>query len=360
MKTTMYKSEDINQKLLEKESQLENILKFSSNEIIFTDTEFNILFQNNKILGQKYAGADFVEILKKNKQTDALETLENFVKTKKNQVTFRFIVEKKKYTKTSVSKIYTRKKHTGYLIVMDDITEEIKAEQQRDAFIETLSHDLKTPVSAEKRALELLYDGSFGELTESQKDIVKEILNSSKYMIRMTDNILTRYKLDNGRCRIIKQPHSIKQTIQTCVESLQYLFEAAGQTVKVSSQIDDAVLDYDEEEIKKVLCNVIANASEYSPRNSVVYINLDRKDNNVEISVRDEGVGISEEKLKEIFDEHKTIESRFKKIGSGLGVFITKKIVEAHRGSVFIHTEPNHGTNFVILLPLEKQESLIK
>ena len=104
-----------------------------------------------------------------------------------------------------------------------------------------LTHDLKTPVRAEKRALELLYDGSFGELNSNQKDIIKEILNSSRYMMRMTDNILARYKLESENYALHLTTNSLKQTLQNCIDEVLYLFEEGQQTLKVNIDLDNDV-----------------------------------------------------------------------------------------------------------------------
>ena len=234
-------------------------------------------------------------------------------------------------------------------------TEEFKIEEQRDQFIETLTHDLKTPVRAEKRALELLYDGSFGELTKEQKDIIKEILNSSRYMMRMTNNILTKYKIDNNKYKIFKRQYSIKQSVQDCLDSLKYLFEGANQTIKIISNLQTDIFEYDEREIKRVLTNLIANASEYSPNNPNIFITLEQDELNLKLSIKDEGCGISKETLKTIFDEEQTFKPRFKKVGSGMGLFIVKKIMEAHNGSIVVKSEENKGSTFTLFIPIEKQ-----
>lgn len=339
--------------LYKEKEKLDCILEYSSNEIILADTNFNIINQNYKII-KNDSPKNFIEILEKNNQKDAINQLLLFAKTDGKQTHFRSVIDKYIHTKITVSRIKINEKTSGFLIIMDDRTEEFKIEEQRDQFIETLTHDLKTPVRAEKRALELLYEGSFGELTKDQKDIIKEILNSSRYMMRMTNNILTKYKLDNGKYKIFKRSYSIKQTLQSCLDNLKYMFETENQTIKIISELKNEIFDYDERELKRVLVNLIANASEYSPNGSNIVITLTQDEHHLKFSIKDEGPGISAEQLKVIFDENNTFKPRFKKVGSGLGLYITKKIMEAHNGNIIVKSQPPDGSTFTLLIPLEK------
>ncbi len=354
---SVLKLKKMQDELINEKKKLDSIFEFSSNEIILTDLNFNIVSQNNKIISkEKYSEKNFLEILKENNQSEAIKDLLDFSESNEKKTAFRVVINNEKYTKTNVSKIETNSEQSGYLIVMDDRTEEIKIEEQRENFIETLTHDLKTPVRAEKRALELLYDGKFGDLTTDQKDIIKEILNSSKYMMRMTDNILTRYKLENGTCKINKHPYSIKKTLENCLDGLQYLFENENQTIKIKSDVPDDVFEFDECEINRVLTNLIANASEYAPADSTIDICIKRKNDKIELSIKDKGPGISQEKIDTIFDSSKSISSRFKKVGSGLGLFISRKIMEAHDGSIEIESKPGYGAKFTLVFPFEKSK----
>lgn len=347
-----------NDELLEEKEKLDCIFQYSSNEIILTDTDFNIINQNYKILTKtKNIAPNYIDILMNNKQNDAVHSLTNFAQSKEKQASFNVTIDNEKYIKTNVSKIYKNSRHAGFLIIMDDRTEEVKNEEQREQFIETLTHDLTTPVRAEQRALELLYDGSFGALQKEQKDIIKEILNSSRYMMRMTNNVLTKYRLDNNKFKIFKRTYSIKNSLEDCLEKLNYLFESENQTVKVKSNTTHDVFDFDEREIKRVLINLLANASEYSPTGSTIYVNITDENRMINLSVKDEGQGISKEMIKSLFDEEKFAKTRFKKVGSGMGLFIAKKIMEAHNGKIIIDSQVGKGTTFTLSLPIETESS---
>lgn len=361
---SILKLKEVQDELLNEKKKLDNIFEFSSNEIILTDINFNIISQNNKILkkNKNYSSENFLKILEAKGENESLKELENFIKSKNRHTQFRFIPEQNLFTKTTVSKIYSNNSHTGYLIILEDITEEIEKQNMREYFIEMLTHDLKTPVRAEKRALELLLEGSFGDLKKEQREIIQEILNSSDYMLRMTDNILTRYKIDNGELKIKKSNNSIKKTLEFCIENLKHQIEAKNQTLIIKSLLkdEDTIFEYDDIAMRRVLLNVISNASEYSPTGSNISIFIEKQSGNIKISIQDEGAGIQEEEIENIYSEKIQETKRFRKVGSGLGLFITRKIIEAHDGKIEITTKQikDKGTNFTIFLPVKKAEQI--
>lgn len=337
--------------LLKEKNKLDIIYEFAQDEIVLTNTNFDIISHNHKLLTKPCHTINFKELLKNNNQTEEYDNLEKFINSDEKYLSFRVVIDNEIYTKTNITKIVTDNEVTGYLIVMVNLTQEIVAAREKERFIETLTHDLKTPVRAEKRALELLYHGSFGELTEDQKSIVLETLNSARYMTRMTDNVLAKYKIQNGHCKINKKTNSIKQTLFSSIENLKYLIEAAEQTIKVNTEIENDLLDFDEIEIKRVITNLVANASECSPKGTTIEVFAKEKENYLEVSVKDEGPGIENDKKDEIFCEYISGAKRFKKVGSGLGLFISKKIIEAHNGNIRVESNAGSGAKFIFELP---------
>lgn len=356
---SILKLKKVQDELLKEKNKLNNIFEFTSNEMILTDIDFNIISQNNKILDKdNYSKNNFLEILSLTNEHDFDEEFDEFINSDKNHMKFRIVFEKNLYTKATISKMTPNKIFSGYLIILEDITEEVEKQNMRNHFIEMLTHDLKTPIRAEKRALELLLDNSFGEISNSQKEILQEILFSSRYMLRMTDNILTRYKIDSGDFKIKKAPNNIKKTIENTVDYLKPRFKNKKQKILVNTDLqeDSNVFEYDEIEVRRVLTNIIANASEYSPVNTEIKISIKKEDENIQISVADEGPGLTEKEVKTLLDTRRYSTKRFKKIGSGMGIFVTKKIVEAHNGKIEIITNktPQTGTTFTVHLPCKK------
>ena len=358
------KVKTLQDELLYEKQKLEDIFEFTSNEIILADLDFNIVSQNNKILNKKKYKKDtnFIKLLEKYTEEKPLSLLNDFISSAKNSLQFRIILDSSIYLKTTVSKIKTGNYHSGYLIVMENITEEIEKQNIINSFIEMITHDLKTPVRAEKRALSLLYEGSFGELNPDQREIVQELLNSSRFMLRMTDNILTRFKIENGECTIKKSLNSIKKTVQTSVDYLKFMIQSKKQTVKIKSFLKnekDYIFEFDAAEIERVLINIISNASEFSPQNTDINITLNKDERNVLISVQDFGCGISKDVLDCLKKDKILKPKRLKKVGSGSGLYIAKKIAEAHEGKLEIETNCKgvKGTTLTLFLPCKNKET---
>ncbi len=347
IKTKLLKDE-----LLREKEKLDNIFRFSSDEIILTDGNFDIITKNNR----------FFPINMKN----FLETLKSFRLKKEIDLIKQFISSRQKHTSLDInipgyctnanlSKIYdTKGVRIGFLIIIRDITQSVMVERQKKQFIATLTHDLKTPVRAEERAIKMLIDGNFGEIQEEQKEILKEILSSSKFMGRMTDNLLTRYKIENDSFRLNKELNSLKNTIEKCVENIKYILESKNQTLKINYNTANEYFIYDEIEFSRVIINLISNASEYSKTGKNIIFTILEEDNKLQLKVKDNGYGIPDDEIEHIFDEFYSSAKRFRKVGSGLGLFITKKIIEAHNGSISVESTYGEGSEFTILLPLEK------
>jgi signal transduction histidine kinase len=350
--SSILKIKSLQDALFAEKEKLDNIYAFANDEIILTDINFNITSKNNRLLiGGAGENANFTDILEKYRQYEAIKILREFVDSDKKQISFKMSFEEF-ITRTKVSKMMDKQNNLmGYLIVILDITDEIEYINQKEQFIATLTHDLKTPIRAESKALELLMNGSFGELTAEQKNIVREIYGSSRFMARMTDNLLTHYKIAKGEICLYRELHSIKMTIQKCADNIKYLLEAKNQVLKINADIEEDMFMYDDLEITRAMNNLLTNASEYSDYNAEITIQVARKENNVEISVIDNGTGINEYELKTIFNEHASSSKRFKKVGAGIGLFITKKIVESHGGTISVLSEPGKGSCFTVAIP---------
>lgn len=355
------KFQNLQAELSKEQEQTACIFKWSSDELILTDLKFNIISRNNRLLSKSLSNIhNFLEILTIYSQDEALEIIKNFTLSTEKETAFRLILPEdnavdvqrnEKYTKATITKIRRNDIHCGYLIVLNDYTEEIERIKQRDCFVEMLTHDLRTPALAEARALELLYEGSLGDMNDDQKDMIREILNSSRYMIRMTDNVLTNLRFETEGIKLNKKLHSIKHTIERCISEIKYMLEDSKQTIKISSENSYDKFLYDEETIKLVITNILTNASEHSPKNATIYITIKKQKNYITVSIRDEGQGIAPDRIEDIFKEHTSLTQRFKKVGSGLGLFISKKIMECHNGSIILNEKLSKGTEFILSLP---------
>lgn len=332
-----------------------SLFAFSNDEIILTDSDFNILARNFKIFTQKSDNVrNFMTLLEKRKLLEEQLFIEKYANSKAQKTALRLVLPEGKYIKVQMAKRFQNNIISGYMIVMNDYTEEIMRLREKEYFTDTLMHDLKTPARAEENALELLCDGVLGELNDEQKQMLKEILNSSRYMVRMTDNVLAKLKLETEGLVLKKEFNSIKKTIEACVNDIKYMLESAKQTIKINLQTGEEMFFYDESTISLVLKNLLTNASEYSPEGSTIYVTVKNNAQNIIIVIKDEGQGISHEKLEALLNNPQVYNKRFKRVSAGLGLFVTEKILQAHNGSIEINKNIDKGSEFIIKIPYQK------
>lgn len=231
-----------------------------------------------------------------------------------------------------------------------------KLQKQREDFIATLTHDLKTPIRAQVRALELLLDLKFGGLTTEQTDILQEILSSCRLLNFMTDDLLVKYKYDNGALKIKREYKSLKALIEEKIHYLRYIFEQKQQIVRYSYKTNMDYAEIDMVEIGRVMNNLLINASEYTKNNGSIYIEVRNNalSNTLEVSIKNEAQIMSAEVTEEIFEKYYSNSKKYNKIGAGLGLYISKKIVELHGGKIWFQMSSDRKyIEFVFSVPIK-------
>lgn len=347
--------------LYNEKEKLDNIFQFSNSEILLTDQNFNILSQNNKYtINSKKPISNFIELVNKINEEKIIQYILDFETIPAQNITLKLkyqneITREIIPTNICISKIFEENNNlNGYLIIVNDISQEVKNQAEKETFIATLTHDLKTPIRAQIRALELILDKKFGDINENLQGILFEVLNSCKFMHYMTDNLLTKYKSECGQLNIVKENKSLYEIIKNNSEKLKYLLAQKNQKINIIYNTEIQELALDPYEIERVLNNLIINASEFTPDFGEITIKIEEIDGYIKISVIDNGWGIPKDDVDKIFDEFITSSKKFRKVGYGLGLFICKKIIEGHDGKIYVNSEEGKGSEFVFTLPIQK------
>ena len=331
-----------------------HITKYSNGEVIITDEKLNIIFQNSKYNFKK-GKFDISVLAFEDRKQKLKKSFENFQKTDKKHIFLKLIFKNDVQNipmDIHICKIFNKKnKVKGYSIILQDITQEIKNRIQKETFIDILTHDLKNPMRANIQILELVLNGKFGKLDNNLKSILDELLNSCKFMNYMTDNLLIKYKNEFSLNELQKQTYSIIELIKDKAHELSKVLERKKQTIElvINGNIDDVEIDIDE--IGKVISNLIINASEQSIENSKIIIQIEKSNNNINISFFDFGYPQNNHNPNEIFEEYITCSNKFRKIGFGLNLYNCRKIVEAHYGKIWAKNIENIGTMISFCLP---------
>lgn len=223
---------------------------------------------------------------------------------------------------------------------------------EQDSFFATVAHDLRTPIRAEINALQMLLNNNFGSLEDNQQEILEDILNSTKFMQDMVENLLSKNKIDYGQLKLAKQVYSLKDLTQHCIELTKYILSDRKQKVVFKCSTENTLLPLDFLEMKRAIHNLIANASSYSPTGKEIIVEVFQHEDKIGVSVQDFGKGIAIENQEDIFLQYMSHAKQYKTLGSGLGLYITKRIVEAHSGEIILDSKIGFGTKISILLPI--------
>lgn len=232
--------------------------------------------------------------------------------------------------------------------------EELKREinSSKDRHLAMITHDLKTPITAEITALQLLLKNKLGDLNELQQEILSDILSSAKFLKTLTDNILCSYKHNNSQIELYKEECDLISLIKEVISETKYLLKDKEISLKFETKLSCAITNVDIIEIKRVINNLIGNAYDYAPIGSEIILSLVKISKEFYISVSDSGCGINLKNPNDIFDCNLTLAKENKRIGFGLGLFISKNIVENHNGRIFVESEVNKGTTITFTLPI--------
>ncbi|MBR6163141.1 HAMP domain-containing histidine kinase [bacterium] len=231
----------------------------------------------------------------------------------------------------------------------------IEKEQQefKDDFVATLSHDMKVPVIAELNTLNFLLEGRFGELNDKQKEVLNLMKNSNRDLIELIQTLLDVYKLQENEIILKKEPVKINTLISETIEELTPIAFNNQNGFEVNiEETENKEIEIDVFNIKRVIKNLLANAISFSPNGEKININTSLKSDGLYINVSNYGHTISEEDLSLIFNKFYCGNSKFRRLGTGLGLYLSNKIVQAHLGSITVSSEDNK-TTFSIKLPVQ-------
>ena len=227
-----------------------------------------------------------------------------------------------------------------------------KIDQTKDEFLAMITHELKTPLVPIQGYVDILLGEHMGKLSEEQKERLKIIKSNSQNLLEIISDILDAQKLELGRLRIRKESLNVNETISKTRESLKPLIDKKEIQIKQSGP--DTVIQHDSKRIGQVLNNLIRNSLNAVKRKTgTVEILTENLPSEIKLSVKDNGIGISPEKQKDLFKKFYQVDTSLTREngGSGLGLAICKGIIEAHGGKIKFESFAESGTVFSFTLP---------
>ena len=226
---------------------------------------------------------------------------------------------------------------TSIVVFLENINERKEAEQGKETYVATLTHDLKTPTIAQIRMLELLLDGACGELNSEQTEIMEQMLKSARYMLGMISKVLTVYKFENGSMKFEFSEFNLKELMFECIDELSTLLDERNLTLETEILTDNCIIAADKMQIK----------------NTEVKISLEKEDENLIFKTTNSSPYIPPDILNTLFKKYVSnpAHSKFDGIGTGLGLYLTEKIISAHNGRIIAKSSEENKNTFGFIIP---------
>jgi signal transduction histidine kinase len=226
--------------------------------------------------------------------------------------------------------------------------------QAKSRFFASLSHELRSPLNAILGYSDLLQRGIGGELGEMQSEFLEHITAAGRHLTAVVNDILDTSRIEAGRLELVREPVALHETTRFVLA--MFGPQADECEVQLSSDVpgDLPPVDADPVRLRQVLCNLVSNAIKFTPRGGRVRVGARLVGDQVELSVADSGVGIRSEDMPRLFRDFERVSSRVEHPteGTGLGLSLTRRLVELHGGSIHAQSEEGLGSTFTVLLPV--------
>lgn len=228
------------------------------------------------------------------------------------------------------------------------------ASQMKTQFLAHMSHELRTPLNAIIGFSEILEDQTFGPMNERQERYIQNILKSSRHLLTLINDILDLTKVEAGKMELISSQFLLQDCLRQVLDVLDPLARNKGIEV-VSELADDfPILEADETRMQQILFNLLSNAIKFTSEGGTVSTRVQMtEDNIVRIEVEDTGIGIKKEHQDLIFSEFRQVDETYARRyeGTGLGLALTKRLVELHEGTIWVESEEGKGSTFTFTIP---------
>ena len=240
----------------------------------------------------------------------------------------------------------------GRLFELRDITCERREKRQREEFVAMMTHDLKSPLTVIMGYVQALLLEMGGKVDPSLHLFVREMDKSSGKMLSMIDDVLDAYRLEAGLLQIDRQSCNVRLLLEGCCNDGQREAQVHGSTFFSDLSPEAPLLSLDGKQIARVFANLIGNAVKFTPRRGTIWVSSALRDGFFTVEVSDTGIGIPPDELPRIFNKYFRASAARGFKGTGLGLTISKAIVEAHGGSIAVESQAGQGSRFTVLLPL--------
>ena len=363
------REENLKTRLLEKNYQLNTLLENLPLLVYMKDKNRNLVVANNEsrnfVLNGIDSYSDGVEIDMKDALPE-VENEDNYVLQNKKYLRKEKVVKgsdgKQHWYKIHKAPILTSNNEiNGLVAIAKNIDADKKLEYQRDLFLATLSHDLKNPLQAQISSLEMLYREYYGKIDEGHQEVMALIIESAKYMKDMLCTLLKTCKQNNGIIQLIYSRFDILSLMTKSIREVRDLGKIKNVEIRFNSKLteDEKLMYADENQLRRVIGNMLNNAINYAFENSVVDISIKLENGFYVFDFKNESEEISESLKVNIFNKYVCGNPLESNSGVGLGLYFCRKILEAHEGTISLDNIGTKNTFSIKIPKLDEKSALI-
>ena len=350
----------VRQMLAMQEAEMTMVMSSMQDGLIVLDQSQHIIRLNSAM--ETMIGVRATDVIKKN--ISELKTdmhflpLVRIIQAKSSDEEIVIKGQHEKVLKVHSSKLVGREdEDLGVVKVVIDVTREEELNRMKSDFIANTSHELRTPLHSIRGFIKLMLDGKVPN-PETQREFLTIVDEQSQHLSKLVDTILNTAAMESGEIIFERKPLSIIEVIDKVVKKLQKI--ADDKEVIITTSVEELpAIQGDVDKIEQVITNLVSNAIKFSSKGDEILISAKTKDIEALVQVIDNGIGISADALPSLFQKFYKVESAMTQVssGTGLGLYIARKIVEAHGGHIWVESEPGKGSTFSFTLNLSNSHN---
>lgn len=337
--------------LHQEKSKMETTFKYMADGVLTVDINGNIIHANpvsREIISLEKEEEKYDVVISKIKSDMSLQDIEN------NNFHGTDILERNGETyKIDYAPFMDNQNEIGgVILVFKNVTEQYKIEKMQKEFVANVSHELKTPITTIKSYAETLIDGAIEE-TSIAKEFLSVINSESDRMSRLVSDLLKLSRMDYEQTNWTKEKLNVNEMVKDVCMKLRILAKNKNIKMHIEQIPEEFNILFDRDGFEQIMLNIAGNAVKYTPKQGNIWISAIKKNEDVVISIKDDGIGIPKEDQSRIFDRfYRVDKARTREMGgTGLGLSIAKQIAEAHDSTIIVNSEIKKGTEIKIIIP---------
>jgi len=231
-----------------------------------------------------------------------------------------------------------------------------QATKLKSEFIANMSHEIRTPLNAIIGFSDMLQTCNYGSLSDKQKQYLGNITNSGKHLLNLINDLLDISKIEADSMELNYEVFNSKELVKNIINSIKSL--AIQKNIEISTELEEVILKADQKKVTQILYNLLSNAIKFTEEGGKIKIKSNLNEDKLVVMIEDTGIGIAKQDYDKVFTQFKQIDSSYtrKHEGTGLGLTLTKCLVELHGGSIHFESEKGKGSRFWFILPKAKSE----